>query len=273
MPTVRVDLSANNGDRSYDIKVERKSLSGLGEALKALGFTGSCCIVTNPTVGALYLDEVKSSLNDAGFRVLSFEIPDGEEYKNLSVASSVIDKLVDERFERGSLIIALGGGVVGDLTGFVGSAYLRGIPYVQVPTTLLSQVDSSVGGKTAVNHSKGKNLIGAFYQPRLVFIDPEVLKTLDMREIRAGLAEVVKYGIIKDPDFYEFLESSGAKLLDYSSTELEKAIIRSCELKASIVSDDETETGVRAILNFGHTFGHAIEAITEYKTYKHGEAI
>ncbi len=273
MTTVKVDLSLSQvGDRSYDIIVERNSLSALGTTLSGLGFKGKCLVVTNPKVGGLYLNTCLESLRDGGFEPESFEIPDGEEFKNITVASSVIDKLVEKRFERGSLLISLGGGVVGDLTGFVAATYLRGIPYVQVPTTLLSQVDSSVGGKTAVNHPKGKNLIGAFYQPKAVLIDPDVLNTLELREKRAGLAEVIKYGIIKDPVFFSFLEDSGKKLLD-DGEDVVKAIIRSCELKAMVVSDDETETGVRAILNFGHTFGHAIEAVTKYKKYKHGEAI
>lgn len=274
MANVKVDLSCGvPKDRSYDILVERGSLSDLGQSISNLGFNGKCAVVTNPKVGGLYLEPCLKSLKSSGLNPMVIEIPDGEEFKNLDIASTVFDRLVDEKFERGSLLIALGGGVVGDLTGFVASAYLRGIPFIQVPTTLLSQVDSSVGGKTAVNHRKGKNLIGAFYQPKAVFIDPNVLKTLELREVRAGLAEVIKYGIIRDADFFSFLESSGTSLLDYSSDSIEKAIVRSCELKALVVSDDETETGVRAILNFGHTFGHAIEAVTGYKKYKHGEAI
>ena len=276
MNSVRVDLSSTGDlsqDRSYEISIQRGLLPSVGEKLSALGLSGKCAVVTNPKVGSLYLDKVQKSLSASGFNPISIEIPDGEQYKSLATAESVLDRLVEERFERKSIVLALGGGVVGDLAGFVASVYLRGVPYVQIPTTLLSQVDSSVGGKTAVNHTTGKNLIGAFYQPKAVFIDPDVLSTLDEREVRAGLAEVIKYGIIKDEEFFAFLEKSGRELLNSSSDVLVKAIAKSCEVKAMVVSEDERESGLRAILNFGHTFGHAIEALTSYKKYLHGEAI
>ena len=199
-------------------------------------------------------------------------LPDGEEHKSLAVAGRVYDALIRHRMERNSPVIALGGGVIGDMTGFVAATYLRGVPYIQIPTTLLSQVDSSVGGKTAVNHPKGKNLIGAFYQPKAVFIDPDVLNTLSKREVRGGLAEVVKYGVIWDPRFFSFLEKNVSNLGGLGDSII-KAIVRSCAVKAEVVGIDETESGLRSILNFGHTFGHAIEAVSGYGKYRHGEAI
>jgi 3-dehydroquinate synthase len=199
-------------------------------------------------------------------------VKDGEQYKTLAEASMIYDRLIEEKLERSTPIVALGGGVIGDITGFVAATYLRGVPYVQVPTTLLAQVDSSVGGKTGVNHPRGKNLIGAFYQPRAVFIDPDVLKTLDKSELRAGLAEVVKYGVIWDEGFFRFLEENTQGLSAVEDA-LVRAIERSCEIKAYVVKEDETEKGLRSILNFGHTFAHAIEAVTGYTRYKHGEAV
>lgn len=268
MRTVRVEL----GDRSYDILIERGILKEVGPMMKAIGLKGSAAIVTNPTVFALYGDTVVRSLETAGFKPVVITVPDGEEYKSLEVAGEIFDSLIENRFERSSPIVALGGGVIGDMAGFVAAAYLRGVPFVQVPTTLLSQVDSSVGGKTAVNHPKGKNLIGAFYQPRAVFIDPEVLKTLDERELRAGLAEVIKYGVIWDKEFFAFLEENADRLL-HPGDEIIEAIERSCAIKAEVVGKDEKEESLRAILNFGHTFGHAIEALSGYGTFRHGEAV
>lgn len=268
MSMIRVDLA----ERSYDIHIQRGLLMEVGPRMKALGLKGPAAVITNPTVGSLYARTVADGLSSSGFKPLVINIPDGEEYKSLAEASKVFDVLIENRFERKSPIVALGGGVIGDLSGFVAATYLRGVPYIQVPTTLLSQVDSSVGGKTAVNHPKGKNLIGAFYQPRAVFIDPDVLKTLDEREIKAGLAEVIKYGVIRDPAFFRFLEENAKKLLG-TGDEIIKAIERSCEIKAEIVGKDEKEEGLRAILNFGHTFGHAIEALSGYGSYRHGEAV
>lgn len=268
MRTITVEL----GERSYPIMIKRGLLSEVGARMKDLGFKGKAAVVTNPLVGELYAGELLKGLKDSGFSPFLITLPDGEEYKTIEVATTVYDALIENKLERNSPIIALGGGVIGDLTGFVAATYLRGVPYIQVPTTLLSQVDSSVGGKTAVNHPKGKNLIGAFYQPRAVFIDPEVLKTLEAREVRAGLAEVIKYGIIWDPAFFAFLEENSSALLDLKG-ELTKAIERSCEIKAEVVGADETEQGLRSILNLGHTFGHAIEALSGYGTYKHGEAV
>lgn len=268
MRTVRVEL----GERSYGISIERGVLKEAGPMMKELGLKGSAAIVTNPTVGGLYGETVVRSLEAAGFKTVVITVPDGEEYKSLEVAGSIFDSLIENRFERSSPIVALGGGVIGDLAGFVAATYLRGVPFVQVPTTLLSQVDSSVGGKTGVNHPRGKNLIGAFYQPRAVFIDPEVLKTLDEREVRSGLAEVMKYGVIWDREFFAFLEENADRLL-LPGDEIIKAIEVSCLIKAEVVGKDEREEGLRAILNFGHTFGHAIEALSGYGTFRHGEAV
>ena len=274
--TVRVNLDGSaehDSSRSYDIEIERGLLDSLGVRMAELGLGKRCALITNPTVGALYRERAEASLKNAGFLPIVIEMPDGEEYKNLKEISKVYDRLLKERLERDSAIIALGGGVVGDMAGFVASTYLRGVPFIQLPTTLLAQVDSSVGGKTGVNHALGKNLIGAFYQPRAVYVDPNLLTTLDEREIRAGLAEVVKYGILWDSSFFEVLESKGASLTDTSSDGIIELIERSCAIKAEVVGEDEREGGVRAILNLGHTFGHAIEALTAYSRYKHGEAV
>ena len=262
-------------DRSYPIMIKDGLLSEIGPRLRDMGFSGRVAVVTNPVVEGLYAVNVIGGVKEAGFDPVVVTIPDGEGAKTLEVASSIYDKLIDKKMERSNAIIALGGGVVGDIAGFVAATYLRGVPYVQVPTTLLAQVDSSVGGKTAVNHPRGKNLIGAFYQPRAVFIDPEALKTLDAAELRAGLAEVVKYGVIWDKDFFGFLEKFAAALAEPpdSGGELVKAIERSCEIKAEVVSADETEMGIRSILNFGHTFAHAIETGAGYGRFKHGEAV
>jgi 3-dehydroquinate synthase len=256
-------------------------LSEIGSRLRDMGFSGRVAVVTNPVVEGLYAVNVMGGLKESGFDPVLITIPDGEGSKTLEVASSIYDELIEKLMERSNVIIALGGGVVGDIAGFVAATYLRGVPYVQVPTTLLAQVDSSVGGKTAVNHPRGKNLIGAFYQPRAVFIDPSVLSTLDAAELRAGLAEVVKYGVIWDKDFFGFLEKFAAVLAEptgppesgESGGELIKAIERSCEIKAEVVSVDETEMGIRSILNFGHTFAHAIETGAGYGRFKHGEAV
>lgn len=266
------NIAVELGERSYPIKIENGLLSRAGAEIAGLGFSGKAAVVTNPLVNSLYGKKVIDALEGAGLEAHLIIVPDGEEYKTLETVSSVFDALVENRFERNSPIIALGGGVIGDMAGFAAATFLRGVPYIQIPTTLLSQVDSSVGGKTGVNHPKGKNLIGAFYQPKAVFIDPLTLTTLDIREVRAGLAEVVKYGVIKDKEFFSFLERTASRLFE-PGDELIKAIERSCVLKAEVVGIDEKEGGLRAILNFGHTFGHAIEALTGYGTYKHGEAV
>ncbi|MBI4716155.1 MAG: 3-dehydroquinate synthase, partial [Nitrospirae bacterium] len=212
-------------------------------------------------------------LRNAGRRPKVLTLPSGERYKTLRTVSRIYDFLVKERFERTSPLLALGGGVIGDMVGFAASTYLRGVPYIQVPTTLLAQVDSSVGGKTGVDHPLGKNLIGAFYQPRLVWIDVETLSTLPPREVRAGLAEVVKYGVIADPQLFEYLERHAEDLLNLRPERVIHVIARSCRIKAAVVGQDERESGLRAILNFGHTFGHAIETLTGYRAFRHGEAV
>ncbi len=264
------------GERSYSIVIGRGVLKELGRLTRELGFSGRATVVTNPRVGSLYREKVTKSLVDAGIRPLIVEVPDGESYKTLTEVSKIYDKLLEEKLERSDPIIALGGGVIGDMAGFVAATYLRGVPYIQIPTTLLAQVDSSVGGKTGVNHPLGKNLIGAFYQPRAVYIDPDVLGTLEERDYRAGLAEVVKYGVIWDSSFFEWLEGSQVRLSNPvdAGDELIEAIRRSCEIKAEIVGSDEREqSGLRAILNFGHTFAHAYEALCGYGSYRHGEAV
>jgi 3-dehydroquinate synthase len=230
-------------------------------------------VVTNPVVAGLYGEAVKRSLAEAGFQVGEAQIPDGEEYKTLATVAGLYDAAFTGGLERGDAVLALGGGVVGDIAGFLAATYMRGVPFVQVPTTLLAQVDSSVGGKVGVNHPGGKNLIGAFYQPRFVLIDPDTLATLPSREVRAGLAEVIKYGVISDAGFFSWLEANIDRLLNLEPAALEHAIAASCRIKAAVVSADETETGLRAILNFGHTVGHALEAVTGYQRFVHGEAV
>jgi 3-dehydroquinate synthase len=228
-------------------------------------------VVTNTTVGRLYLAKLRGALGERN--VSECILPDGEQHKTLQTAGWVFDELVGKKLNRDGIVLALGGGVVGDVAGFAAACYQRGIGYVQLPTTLLAQVDSSVGGKTGVNHSGGKNLIGAFHQPLAVIADTDTLSTLPDRELSAGLAEVIKYGCVADPLFLDWLDSSIDKLLDRDEEALTYAIARSCEIKAAIVGEDEREHGRRAILNFGHTFGHAIEAATDFERYLHGEAV
>jgi 3-dehydroquinate synthase len=228
-------------------------------------------IVTNPTVARLYLAKLTETL--APRRVAECLLPDGEQHKTLQTAGWVFDALIAKKMNRDATVLALGGGVVGDIAGFAAACYQRGVGYVQIPTTLLAQVDSSVGGKTGVNHSGGKNLIGAFYQPRSVIADTDTLATLPDRELRAGLAEVIKYGCVWDPLLFDWLDRNMNKLLARDVESLTYAIARSCEIKATVVAKDERERNLRAILNFGHTFGHAIEAATGYETYLHGEAV
>jgi 3-dehydroquinate synthase len=234
---------------------------------------GDALIVTNPTVGALHLNRLRDALTDRHARVFDVELPDGEEHKTWPTLNRVFDALLGNACDRQTTVYALGGGVVGDIAGFAASAFMRGVPYVQVPTTLLAQVDSSVGGKTAINHPMGKNLIGAFHQPQLVVCDLEVLRTLPERELRAGLAEVVKYGPIADWSFFEWIEQNAPALSAGDEEALAHAVQRSCEIKAAIVAQDERESDLRAILNFGHTFGHAIEAGLGFGRWLHGEAV
>ena len=258
------------GDRSYPIYIGSGLLNQselYAQHIKAR----QVVVVTNTTIAPLYLDKILSNL--LGFDVETVILPDGEQFKTLETVTHIFDKLLVSKFSRNSTLIALGGGVIGDMGGFAAACYQRGIAFVQIPTTLLAQVDSSVGGKTGVNHPLGKNMIGAFYQPQCVIADADVLDTLDDRQLSAGLAEVIKYGLIRDVEFFEWLENNINALLSRDKQALAYAIERSCLNKAEIVSEDETETGVRATLNLGHTFGHAIETGAGYGTYLHGEAV
>jgi len=267
--TVRVPL----GSRSYDIKIAPGLISKLGEGCARLKLGQRCAILTDTNVGRAYAKPAYNSLVRAGFEPSLVIVPAGETAKSLKSVQSCYDRLASHRLERKSFIVALGGGVVGDLAGFIAATYLRGIPFVQVPTTLLAQVDSSVGGKVGVNLKAGKNLVGAFHQPRFVLCDLEALATLPTREFRAGLAEVIKYGIIYDAALFARIERDLPKLLRREPKPLEEVIARCCAIKAEVVGQDETENGLRAILNFGHTIGHGLEAISRYGKYLHGEAI
>lgn len=269
-PSLVQQLQIDLGERSYPILIGPCLLRN-GELLAQHVKASSILVVTNTVVAPLYLQTLKSSLS--GKRLSEMVLPDGEHTKNLTTLSSVFDAMVGARMNRDAAVIALGGGVVGDMAGFAAACYQRGVDYYQFPTTLLSQVDSSVGGKTAVNHPGGKNLIGAFYQPRCVIADTDVLNTLPDRELRAGLAEVIKYGLIRDSAFFAWLEANVDKLLVRDPQTLTYAIKRSCELKAEVVGIDEREHGLRAILNLGHTFGHAIENALGYGEWLHGEAV
>lgn len=260
------------GSRSYPILIGQ-DLLGMPELLSRHVPGKRVAIVTNTTVAPLYLASVEKALVDAGRQVMSIVLPDGEEHKNWASLMSIFDALLAARCDRKTTLLALGGGVVGDLTGFAAASYMRGVPFVQLPTTLLAQVDSSVGGKTGINHPLGKNMIGAFYQPDAVLADTDVLASLPQRELSAGLAEVIKYGAIIDLPFFEWLEQNIEKLLARDPAALAYAIARSCQIKADVVGQDERESGLRAILNFGHTFGHAIEAGLGYGQWLHGEAV
>jgi 3-dehydroquinate synthase len=260
------------GARSYQIDIGC-GLLGAADVWQGLPDGGDALIVSNPTVGAMYLPRLREALKARHARVLSVELPDGEEHKHWQTLNLVFDAMLSAGCDRRTTVYALGGGVVGDIAGFAAASFMRGVPYVQVPTTLLAQVDSSVGGKTAINHPLGKNLIGAFHQPLRVVCDLEVLKTLPDRELRAGLAEVVKYGPIADWTFFEWIERNAAALLARDADALAYAVQRSCEIKAAVVAQDERESDLRAILNFGHTFGHAIEAGLGFGQWLHGEAV
>ncbi|MFT7234903.1 MAG: 3-dehydroquinate synthase [Methylophagaceae bacterium] len=267
MKTLQVVL----GDRSYPIYIGNGLLAE--PELLAQHIKGpSVCIVTNTTVSPLYLGQIMAVLSP-NFECASVVLPDGEQHKNLEVLNQVFDTLLTSRFSRQVTLVALGGGVIGDMTGFAAACYQRGVPFIQVPTTLLSQVDSSVGGKTAVNHALGKNMIGAFYQPQCVIADTDTLMTLDDRQLSSGFAEVIKYGLINDLDFFEWLEENIVGLVARDPLLLAEAIERSCQDKADMVAEDEREQGVRALLNLGHTFGHAIETGMGYGKVLHGEAI
>ncbi|MHB8622514.1 MAG: 3-dehydroquinate synthase [Sulfuricaulis sp.] len=266
MKTLHLDL----GERSYPIYIGTGLLSQ-DELLKRHIVGTRVVIVTNQTVAPLYLATVRTQL--AAFQPVEVILPDGEQYKTLEVLNLIFDALLAARCDRRTTVLALGGGVIGDMAGFAASCYQRGVPFIQVPTTLLAQVDSSVGGKTGVNHPLGKNMIGAFYQPRAVIIDTDTLSTLSDRELASGLAEVIKYGLISDPEFFAWLEANMEKLLVRDPESLAYAIYRSCQNKADVVAMDERESGKRATLNLGHTFGHAIETGLGYGNWLHGEAI
>jgi 3-dehydroquinate synthase len=264
------ELPVELGERSYPIYIGSNLLSQstlLTTHIKAK----QVLVVTNTTVAPLYLATILQSLS--GYCVETVILPDGEQYKTLEYVTQIFDKLLANKFSRNATLIALGGGVIGDMGGFAAACYQRGIAFLQIPTTLLAQVDSSVGGKTGVNHPLGKNMIGAFYQPQCVIADANVLDTLDDRQLAAGLAEVIKYGLIRDAEFFVWLEENMPALLARDKAALTYAIERSCMNKAQVVAEDETETGVRATLNLGHTFGHAIETGMGYGSYLHGEAV
>jgi len=269
MEKIKVEL----GKRSYYIYIGKEILEEIGNKIKEKSFSPICAIISNPTIYNIYGEKIYKALKNKDFQVHVILIPDGEQYKNFFWAYHILSELLSIGLDRNSFLIALGGGVIGDITGFVASVYMRGISYIQVPTTLLAQVDSSVGGKTGVNHALGKNMIGTFYQPFFVWIDVTTLHTLPKREVLAGLAEVIKYGIIWDKNFFEFLIKTRKNIISLVPEVIVKVITRCCEIKAEVVCKDEREAGLRSILNYGHTIGHAIETITNYKKYLHGEAV
>jgi len=266
-----IELKVDLGDRTYPILIAENCL----EAVRVSDYLkgSQALVVTNETVAPLYLEQLLGKLKKEGVSAQSLVLPDGEKYKSMETLSQVFDCLISHRHNRTTTLIALGGGVIGDMTGFAAACYQRGVAFVQVPTTLLAQVDSSVGGKTAVNHPSGKNMIGAFYQPQSVLIDINTLSTLPEREFSAGVAEVIKYGLIADVEFFHWLEDNIDQLMARDSDAIAHAIAVSCQTKANVVAADETEQGIRAILNLGHTFGHAIEAAQHYQDWLHGEAV
>lgn len=268
MQTLKVELA----DRSYPIHIGRNLITNADLILPHLK-RKHVAIVTNTTVAPLYLETLSQTLQGAGVTVIPIILPDGEAYKNSDTLNLIYDALLQNRCERSTTLIALGGGVIGDLTGYAAATYLRGVPFIQIPTTLLSQVDSSVGGKTGINHPLGKNMIGAFYQPQVVLADIDTLKTLPAREFSAGMAEVIKYGLIRDAEFFDWLETHIEQLMALEENAISEAIYRSCRNKAEVVARDEHENGERALLNLGHTFGHAIENAMGYGVWLHGEAV
>jgi 3-dehydroquinate synthase len=268
MQTLKVELA----DRSYPIHIGQNLISNADLLLPHLK-RKHVAIVTNTTVAPLYLDKLSNTLQNAGVKVIPIILPDGEAYKNTETLNKIYAVLLHNRCERSTTLIALGGGVIGDLTGYAAATYLRGVPFIQIPTTLLSQVDSSVGGKTGINHPLGKNMIGAFYQPQVVLADIDTLKTLPPREFSAGMAEVIKYGLIRDAEFFDWLEANIDALMALDVNAISEAIYRSCHNKAEVVARDEHESGERALLNLGHTFGHAIENAMGYGVWLHGEAV
>ncbi len=269
MNIIRVNLSAN----SYNIYIDKCILDKIGDAIAKEKTPSKTLLITDKNTERLYADKAAECLKKNGFNVRIVSLTPGEDQKTLETASLLYDACFDHKLDRNSLIVALGGGVVGDISGFVAATFMRGIPFVQIPTTLLAQVDSSIGGKVAVNHPKGKNMIGSFYQPRAVFIDVGALSTLPKAELVAGLVEVIKYGVIRDAALFEYIEKSLDSILQLDYGALLKIIAASCRIKADVVAEDEKETHLRAILNYGHTIGHAVETLTNYKKYRHGEAV
>jgi 3-dehydroquinate synthase len=266
-------LNVALGSRSYPIVVGADLLRTIGEYLPTQSSIRTVALVTNGTVAAHYQSVVEASLRTAGYQVHCIEIPDGEEYKSAETLAMVYDAAFAAGLDRGGMFLALGGGVVGDLTGYAAATFLRGVPFVQVPTTLLAQVDSSVGGKTGINHPRGKNLIGAFHQPLAVVADVATLLTLTERDFCSGLAEVVKYGMVLDAELFRYLEDHAAQIRARDLAALQHLVLQSCRLKAHVVEQDEREGGLRAVLNYGHTFGHAVETLTQYQQFTHGEAV
>jgi len=266
-------IRVNLGSRSYDILIGFGNLCTLGEKIRGLVPGKKVAVISNDAIWGIYGKTVMASLEKAGFAVHYMAVPAGEKAKTMASAEKICEELVDSSFDRQCAVLALGGGVVGDLAGFVAAVYMRGIHFIQVPTSLLAQVDSSVGGKVAVNLSSGKNLVGAFYQPKLVLIDLDVLSTLPPREFTCGLAEVIKYGVIRDAEFFEYLEKHHREIQQKQADEILYIVKRSCQIKADVVEHDERESGLRAILNFGHTFAHVIELMAGYGTVTHGEAV
>lgn len=270
MPTT---LTVPLGDRAYPIHIGEGTLDLLPEILRNLKVKGVVGIVTDSQVGPLYAARALELVYRAGLKCVLYSFPAGEESKRLEQVEAICGAFLEGGLDRASLIIALGGGVVGDMAGFAAGVFMRGIPFIQIPTTIVSQVDSSVGGKTGVNHPLGKNTIGVFHQPKAVIIDLVLLRTLPDRELCAGIAEIIKHGVIADADLFAHMESNAAAILNRDWSLLECPIRRSCEIKSAVVAEDELEQGLRAILNYGHTFGHAIEAVTHYTKYLHGEAV
>ena len=267
------EMTIHLGERSYRIVIGVGLLAETGRICKETGLKGRVVVVTNPTVAQWHLAPLLASFGAAGYPAEAFQVPDGEIFKNLDEANRLYDFLIAGKYDRQTVLVALGGGVIGDLTGFVAATYLRGIRFVQTPTTLLAQVDSSIGGKVAVNHPRGKNLIGAFYQPALVVTDVATLATLPQAELSSGMGEVMKHGIILDENYFHFICGEIKSVRECSPGIMTAVVSGSCQIKGHIVENDEREAGLRAVLNFGHTIGHAVETVTNYTRYKHGEAV
>ncbi len=265
-------VRARLGSNSYEICIGSGLLALTGQQLKEIGFSDRLVIITDPTVRSLYGNTLEQGLTSDGFKVTILEVPEGEEQKSLETAGRLYNELSNFYAERKTPILALGGGVIGDLTGFVAATYLRGVPLIQLPTTLLAQVDSSIGGKVAINHGLLKNIIGAFYQPRLVISDIAVLRTLDTRELSDGLAEIIKYAVIRDKGFFDYLERNLDRIKSFDDRQLEEVVAKSAEIKTKIVEKDERDLGLRNVLNYGHTVGHAIESASDFEV-EHGEAV